>query len=97
MQYYRKSFPHATITPKMHMIERHMVKQTTKWMFGMGLLREQGAESIHAKFNSIERAYAGIPNLKDRLKRVVQEHFLTIDPENTVVTPVPMKNKVVSD
>ena len=78
----------------MHMMERHIVKQTAEWKFGMGLLGEQGAESIHAKFNSIERSYSGIPNAKDRLKRVVQEHFLTTDPENIAVTPILKKRKV---
>ena len=63
----------------MHMLERHIVKQIKK---EMGLLGEQGAESIHSNFNTIERSYAGIPNKKNRLLRVTQEHHLRIDPEN---------------
>ena len=56
--------PSATITPKMHMMLKHLPPQMRKWNFGMGFL---GAESIHASFNSIERVYSGIPNKVDRL------------------------------
>ena len=94
MKYYREKFPNSSVTPKMHMLERHIVTQTAKWGFGMGLLGEQGAESIHAKFNSMERAYSGIPNKKDRLLRVVQEHHLTIDPDNLVLLPTVKKRKL---
>lgn len=63
----------------------------------MGLLGgEQGAESIHASFNSIERSYAGIANKKDRLLRVVQEHYLRIDPDNVALAP-PVKKRKVED
>ena len=97
MSYYRANFPDASVTPKMHMLERHLVKQVTTWKFGMGLLGEQGAESIHACFNSIERAYSGIPNKKDRLLRVTQEHHLRVDPENIVIAPVVKKRKILTD
>ena len=72
------------------------MKQMDMWKFGMGLLGEQGTESIHTKFNTIERSYSGIPNGKDRLLRVVQEHHLTIDPENIVLTPLVKRRKVDS-
>ena len=55
----------------------------------MGLLGEQGAESIRAKFNHIERAYSSVK--KGRLLRVVQEHYITIDQENIVLTPAVKK------
>ena len=87
MRYYRENFPDASITPKMHMMEKHLLPQIQTWKVGMGVLGEQGAESIHACFNLLERSYAGIPNKKDRLLRVMQEHFLKIDPENLVLAP----------
>ena len=52
----------------------------------MGFLGEQGAESIHASFNSIEQAYLGIPN-KDKLLRVTQEHHLRVEPKNNDLHP----------
>ncbi len=73
--------------------KRHIVKQVTKWKFGMGLLGEQGAESIHANFNAIEKSYSGIPNSKNRLLRVTQKHHLRVDPENIVVAPTIKKRK----
>lgn len=45
---YRDSFPHATITPKLHMLEDHVIPFLTKWGVGLGFLGEHGAESIHA-------------------------------------------------
>lgn len=94
MSFYRSTFPNSSVTPKMHMMEQHMVKQLTTWRFGMGLLGEQGAESIHASFNSIQRVYSGIPSNKDRLLRVTQEHHLKVDPENISIAPVPKKRKI---
>ena len=93
MSFYRTAFPEASVTPKMHMLERHIVNQIMKWKFGMGLLGEQGAESIHSSFNSIARSYAGIPNQKDRLLRVTQEHHLRVDPENITLAPSVKKRK----
>ena len=65
MVYYREEFPHSTVTPKLHMLEEHLVPWLQKWRVGFGLLGEQGAESIHARFNSLKRKYCGIP---DKLK-----------------------------
>lgn len=42
------SLMHATITPKLHMLEDHVIPFLTKWGVGLGFLGEHGAESIHA-------------------------------------------------
>ena len=78
MAYYRQHFPEATVLPKMHFLEAHLPNWLEKWKVGLG---EQGAESIHASFNNIERSYLNMPNKVDRLFRVVQEHHLRTDPE----------------
>ena len=62
--------------------------------FWNGVLGEQGAESIHASFNSIERVYSGIPNKVHRLLRVMQEHYLRIEPDNVTLKPQIKKRKV---
>lgn len=62
MATYRDSFPHATVTPKLHMLEDHVCTFLRKWMVGFGFLGEQGAESIHARFNSLRRNFANMPN-----------------------------------
>ncbi len=41
---------------------------------------EQGAESIHAHINQLERTYQGIPNEVDRLKYIFREQALESDP-----------------
>ena len=81
MRLYREEIS-TTITPKLHMLEVHMVPLIKKWHYGMGLMGEQGAESIHTCFNAIKRSYVGIPNKVNRLHRVLQEHHLRIDPDN---------------
>ena len=68
MQYYRTQLTSSMVTPKMHMLEEHVVPWVKKWRVGFGLLGEQGAESIHAYFNSLKRTYCGIPDSLQRLK-----------------------------
>ncbi len=87
MEFYRSEFLKASVTPKMHMMEEHLVPQISKWNLAMGFLGEQGAESIHASFNSIERAYTGIPNPSDRLLRVMKEHHLRLETDNLTIRP----------
>ena len=62
MEVYREKFPEATILPKMHTLEDHVIPWMKQWQIGAGLMGEQGAESIHAHFQNLERTYAGIPN-----------------------------------
>ena len=66
LHYFRWTFPDSSITPKMHMLEDHVVPLIRKWM---GMLNEQGDESIHVRFNTIHRTYGSMP------KCTVQEHF----------------------
>ena len=47
MHYYRDVFPEASITPKLHILEDHMVTFLRNWRVGGNLLGEQGAESVH--------------------------------------------------
>jgi hypothetical protein len=61
MGYYRREFPHATVLPKMHMLEEHVLPWLRKRHVGFGLLGEQGVESIHTHFNSLGRTYRSIP------------------------------------
>ena len=43
------------VTPKLHILEEHIVPWIRKWGVGVGFHSEQGAESIHALFNSLLR------------------------------------------
>ena len=53
LEYYRDSFPQATVLPKMHMLESFL----KQWKIGLGFLGEQGAESIHSRWNIIKKNY----------------------------------------
>ncbi|KAL9976703.1 hypothetical protein ACROYT_G014030 [Oculina patagonica] len=52
--YFREQFPQATIPPKMHMLEDHVVSFIQKWHFPLGFFGEQGGESIHHEFVDLE-------------------------------------------
>ena len=84
---YRDSFPQASITPKIHMLEDHVVPFLQKWKAGLGFLGEQGAESIHARFNSIRRSYSNMPSRVQQLECVLKEHYNQICPDNIVRAP----------
>ena len=69
----------------------------TEWVrlthVGFSLLGEQGAESIHAKFNSLGRAYTAIPDMIERLKCIMKEHLVSIAPDMVAAIPPPKKRK----
>ncbi len=48
---------------------------------------EQGAESIHAHINHLERTYQSIPNELDRLKYIFQEQAFESDSSLTALRP----------
>ena len=52
--------PTASITPKLHMLEDHVMPWVRKWKLRLGFHGEQGAESIHARFHSMQRTYANV-------------------------------------
>lgn len=75
------------------MLEEHVVPWLRMWHAGFGLMGEQGAESIHAYFNSLKRTYHGVPDPVKRLKHMMKEHFLHIAPSNVANRPTPRKKR----
>ena len=65
----------------MHMLEDHTLEWVRARNVGFGLLGEQDAESIHARFNSLGRTYASVPNGVERLRNTMREHLISITPE----------------
>ncbi len=53
-----------------------------KWGVGLGFLGEHGAESIHARFNTLRRTFAKIPDPTKRLHAILKEHLLQVCPDN---------------
>ena len=93
LTHYRSAFPNTTITPKLHMVEDHIVDFIRWWRVGMGMLGEQGAESIHTIFNQLERTYGNMTHGVERLKSMVTEHYRQVCPENVVRQPPPTKRQ----
>ena len=42
MDFYWNKFSHASVLPKMHFLEVHMVPWVQKWKAGFGMIEEQG-------------------------------------------------------
>ena len=95
MAFYRTTFPGATVLPKMHFMEMHMVPWLKEHKIGLGLMGEQGAESIHAAVNNIKRAYANMPDKVSRLKCILKEHHRQVCPIQAQQQP-PIKRRKVS-
>jgi len=92
MRDYREAFPQATVLPKMHILEDHVIPWMRRWRIGAGLMGEQGAESIHAHFQHLERIYAGIPNALKRMECLMKEHYIETAPCTASLCP-PVKRK----
>ena len=82
LSYYRATFPKATILPKKHILEDHVIPWMKRWTIGAGLMGEQGAESlsIHPYLMRLERIHQGIPNAVDRLKHIFKQQILETSP-----------------
>ncbi len=97
MAFYRNSFPLASITPKLHLLEDHMVPFIRRFGVGFGFLGEQGVESIHARFNGIRRNYVNMRSPVQRLAAILTEHLTQVCPDNVVKQPALKKRKTKED
>lgn len=77
----------------MHMLEDHAVEWIKQRNVGIGLLGEQGAESIHARFNTLR--------IPAKSWGMVEKHcealLIGIDPNNIVAHPPPAKRRKKTD
>ena len=85
--YLREQFPQATFPPKLHMLEDHVVSFIQKWHFPLGFFGEQGGESIHHKFVDLAATFACVHPATERLKRMLEEHFVVVHPRNREIIP----------
>ena len=72
----------ANVTPKLHRLEGHVTDCMKHFGMGLGLLGEQGMESIHAEFNTLHGKYNAIPTALCRLKTCAEQHLLAALPKN---------------
>ena len=87
MEHFRTTHPKESISIKMHLLEEHTVPWARLTGAGFGLLGEQGSESIHARFNSLQRTYHSMHDKVERLLSVVKEHTISIVPQNVEAIP----------
>lgn len=80
MSYYRDIFKNQTITPKLHMLEEHVIPFLRKWHAPFGLYGEQGLESLHASMNKLMASFASMPNPVEKMKSYMKEHYTRVNP-----------------
>ena len=83
----------GNITPKLHLLESHTVSSARRFGVGLGLLGEQGSESIHARFNALERDYHSIPNQLERYRAMSQQHLVSTLSQHGALRPATATRK----
>ena len=81
LRVYRQSFPNASITPKLHMLEDHTMEQLRRFKVGLGLLNEQCGELLHTEFNRAGRTVHGMKDELLKLMSIMRRHLTTTFPE----------------
>ena len=79
------------------MMEEHVVDFMSSWGVGIGMLGDQGAESIGTVFNQLGHTYANITNGVAKLKSVVTEHHRQVCPANAACCVPRAKRRKKSD
>ena len=77
----------------MHVLEDRAIPWPNSTHVGFGLLGEQGAESIHAKFTRLGLAHIAVTDKVQHLLCIVKEHFISITPQVVAAIPPPQKRK----
>ena len=93
MNFYRTTWPEASVPPKLHLLEDHAIPFLKKWGAGFGFYGEQGGESIHLEFNNLKRVYQSIPCPTKRLKSILKCHHQKTNSKSRVLTPESCKRK----
>jgi len=86
--YIREKFQDMTFPPKLHMLEEHTVDFIRRWHFPLAFLGEQGDESIHHEFVQLASTFCRLKPDTARLKQMMQEYFVIVNPQNRQVIPV---------
>ena len=96
MVFLRVNWPKVNISPKLHMLEDHVVDFIRNWHVGFGFYGEQGGESIHHEFKRMKHRYCGIKNELDRLRYLMEQHLLAVHPKIRELKPEVKRRKLQS-
>ena len=69
------------ITPKLHILEDHVIPFLEIWHAGCGFYGEQGGESLHAIFNKKKAQYHTIKNDCARLTYLMKAYLSSTNPK----------------
>ena len=75
LYFFRQTFPSATVIPKMHLLEQHVVPWLNK-RIRLGFMGELGAESIRAAVYAITRAYTSVPDKVSQVQCIIHSLLL---------------------
>ena len=76
----RLNWPKVNITPKLHILEGHVVSFVTEHETGCGFYGEQGGESLHKTINLMKGSYRSVRNKMDNLNYVMNNHLAATNP-----------------
>ena len=75
MKFYRESFPAASVLPKMHMLEDHVMSFVRQYRVGLGLMGEQGSMLLSTPSTNLTQTYQkNIPEKVMRHERASSSH-----------------------
>ena len=94
LEFFRTNWPEVNISPKLHMMEDHMIPFLRQWRVGFGFYGEQGGESIHHEFKQMKNRYSNIKNPVDRLQYLMNQHLLSTFPKAQELKPEVKKRKL---
>ena len=83
----------GNITPKLHLLEEHVLSCMQRFHVGLGLLGEQGGEGIHHELNQLNIAFSNIRKDVKRLKTIVAQHCVATLPQYHQHVPATRKRK----
>ena len=94
LAYIRGSFPHMSITPKLHIMEDHVCPFLRKGHMGLGFYGEQGIEGIHSDFNKQIPRFRQVLEHDVRLRQLILNHHVKTSPKLVQRVPVSKKRSL---
>ena len=80
------------VTPKLHLLESHLLPALKHFNISLELLGEQGGEAIHHRFNELlGKNYVSIKPTSEQLRLTVKHHVDSTVPSRQLLKPTPQK------